>query len=92
MTNQELEKLFMASTQRFDQLVAKYRLGLGLTRRECDELRHCTQRIGMVAYEAWVSAGKPNDPEFDGLHEPPKLSPLPASMRPLNLLGDMEVH
>ena len=92
MTNDELEKLFRVSTQRFDELEAKYRSGQKLTRRDCDELRHCTQRLGVIARELWIKNGCPDDPEFDGLREPPKLSPLPRSMRPLNLRGDREVH
>jgi hypothetical protein len=94
MTDWELKQLFETSQKRIDEIVSKYRLGLGLTRRDADELRHCVQRVGLVAKESWIKAGRPDAPEFDCLRGPIKLSPLPKSMRPLDLTdyGNTEVH
>jgi len=95
MTNTELEELFVNSNRRIVELEAKSDSGAGLTRHECDELRHCTARLGLVAKELWIAAGKPDDPEFEILREPIKLSPLPACYRPLDLSSgnhSTEVH
>jgi len=85
MTNFELQQLYEQNSCRADELEAKYRSGARLSRQECDEFRHCTQRIGLVARELWITQGKPDDPIFESLREPIKLSPLPESMRPLDL-------
>jgi hypothetical protein len=90
MQIEELRQLFERSWKRSQEIEAKYRAGLRMTRRDADELRHCTQRIGLVARELWIMQGRPDG--FDDLREPIKLSPLPASMRPLSLPGDTEVH
>lgn len=92
MTNDELKALFETSMKRSEEIEAKYQAGLGLTRSEINELRHCTQRIGIIARELWLTKGKPDGfPELEG---PIPLSPLPKLTRPLNLTGNhtTEVH
>lgn len=88
MTNWELRQLWEASYARSCELEMLYRAGFGLSRQEANELRRCTLRMGIVAQEAWIQAGRPDDPIFDTLREPIKLSALPApSMSPLDLSG-----
>jgi hypothetical protein len=82
MTNDELKNLWNESNAVIEQIEIKYRLGLGLTRQDCNELRRAVQRLGLVLKESWVVAGRPDlGPEFEWLNEPIPLSPLPASMR-----------
>lgn len=95
MSNAELEELFVNSNRRIVELEAKHASGEKLSRRECDELRRCTARLGLIAKELWLQLGQPDDPEFEILREPIKLSPMPAIMRrPLDLtdVNSMEVH
>jgi hypothetical protein len=94
MTNDELLKLATESEARIDELEAKYRTGVRLTRKECNDLRHATARLGVVARELWIANGQPDDPEFEALRSPIKLTPLPPSLRPIDLtrFGPNEVH
>ena len=94
MTNEELKRLFETSQKRIDEIRDKYYSTGVLTRREANDLRHATQRIGLIARERWIAAGKPDGPEFDCLRQPVKLSPMPRSMEPLDLteLKTAEVH
>jgi len=85
LTSIELQRLLINSMRRSKELEAKYRSGAVMTRKDCDDLRHCTQRLGLIARELWILTGKTDDTEFDCLKEPIKLTPLPASMRPLDL-------
>jgi hypothetical protein len=85
MTNEELNRLFETSQKRIDEIERTYRITGSLSRKDANDLRHATQRLGLIARESWIAAGKPDGPEFDCLREPIKLSPLPASMRPLDL-------
>ncbi|CAN5648689.1 hypothetical protein BH20ACI3_BH20ACI3_43260 [soil metagenome] len=92
MTTDELRTLLETSTRRSEAIEAKHASGEKLSRRECDELRHCTQRIGLIARELWLTKGKPDGfPELEG---PIPLSPLPKSMRAIDLtdVNSMEVH
>lgn len=84
----ELRELLVNSTRRSLELEAKYRSGQEMTRRDCDEMRHCTQRIGVVAKELWLRSGEPEG--FPDLEQPIKLTPLPQSMRPLDLSEQKE--
>jgi hypothetical protein len=77
----ELRALFERAMKRSRDLEAKYRAGFGLTRAECDEMRHCTQRLGLIGRELWITLGKPDDAEFECFRNPIKLNPLPESMR-----------
>ena len=83
MTNEELQQLYEVSTRRIDELETKYRSGQRITRGDCNELRLCTQRLGIVARESWINAAKPSG--FPDLEQPIRLTPLPASMRSLDL-------
>jgi hypothetical protein len=81
METHELRALYERTMKRSRFLEIKYRLGLDLTRAECDEMRRCTQRVGVIARELWITLGRPDDPEFECLRDPVKLNPLPESMR-----------
>jgi hypothetical protein len=85
MGPEERERLFRSSNKRIDQLEAKHKMGIRLTRKECNDLRHCVARLGVIARESWIAAGCPEDPGFESLRQPIKLSPLPKSMRLLDL-------
>jgi hypothetical protein len=89
VTNDELRKLYETSNAEINAIHAKYLSGERLTRADCNQLRHATQRIGLIAKELWIAAGKPDDPEFEILRGPIKLSPLPKSMQPIDLTGAM---
>jgi len=90
----ELNELHANSDARIRELEAKYRSGERLTRQDCQELRRCVRRSGLVAKELWLLAGEPEGAEFDILRGPIKVSPLPQSMRPLDLSNrnQREVH
>ncbi len=95
MSNAELEELFTASITRCRELESKHDGGGRLTRRECDELRHATQRLAIIGRELWFAAGRPDDPGFEILQKPIKLSPMPAVVRrPIDLtdINSTEVH
>lgn len=94
MTNDELRKLFESSWAESIAVEQKYRRGERLTRADCNAMRKATQRVGLVAKELWIMAGRPNDPEFDSLRLPIPLSPLPQSMRPIDLTerNSTEIH
>ncbi len=85
MTNAELEQLWKTSNARIRELEAKYRAGLQITRQDCIELRTCNKRLRTVAYESWLQAGRPDDPVFDDLRDPPPERPFPWTQRPLDL-------
>ena len=90
MTDQELRLLVETSNARIDELLEAYRQTGTLTRRQADALRRCVHRIGTVAYEHWIAAGRPTEGFEIFQQGPPKLSPLPASMRPLDLTARPE--
>jgi len=94
MTDSELRDLFEAANRRFEELTRKHEMGFGLTRRECDEMRRCTARLGVIAREMWLQLGQPDAPEFAILREPIKLSSIPKSMRAIDLtdINSTEVH
>lgn len=59
MTNDELQALYETNSARSRELEAMYRAGFSLTRQERLEFSACVRRIGVVATELWVAAGKP---------------------------------
>ncbi len=88
MTTDEMRDLLETSMKRSEEIEAKHASGEKLSRRECDELRHATRRIGLIAKELWLTNGKPDGfPELEG---PIPLSPLPACYRPLDLTNKRE--
>jgi hypothetical protein len=94
MTTEELQNLFEKSIKRSHELRAQYEMGFIMSRRDCIEMRNCTDRLRTVALELWIRAGGPNDAEFDCLRRPPPKRPLPKSMRAIDLTAnhDTEVH
>lgn len=64
MTNDELRDLYVASMATSLRLEAKYRMSGFLTRKERREFSEANRRIGVVAYESWLAAGKPDGPDF----------------------------
>ncbi len=77
MTDEELQKLYEKSIKRSHELQAQYEMGFSMSRRDCIELRSCTDRLRAVALELWIRAGKPNDAEFDCLRQPHPHRALP---------------
>ena len=92
MTDYELGQLLEQSRAESEAIEAKYHRGETLTRQDCNRLRIATQRIGIVARELWLMAGKPEG--FPELEQPIKRSPLPKSMRAIDLTTNhsTEVH
>ncbi len=69
MTNKELMDLFQRSRDRSHELEMIWRAGFTLTRAERLEFSQCVRRLGVVAKELWVKAGKPDGSEFDCLRQ-----------------------
>jgi hypothetical protein len=90
MTREELRQLWETSYARHCELEAKYRRGEGLTRKDCLDIRTCNRRLRTVAFESWVQAGRPADPIFDSLRNPPPDRPFPWSPKPMDLTGRPE--
>ncbi len=67
MTNEELKELYQRSSERSRELEAIARAGFPLTRVERAEFSRCVRRLGAIARESWVVAGKPEGSEFDCL-------------------------
>src|SRR5262249_39752582 len=80
MTTDEMFELLIATEKQQDEITERYRRTGILTRRDANTMRHLTQRVGLVACEMWIRAGKPDDPTYDCLREPIPLNPLPKSM------------
>jgi hypothetical protein len=67
MTNDELRDLYQRSRDRSYELEMIARAGFPLTRAERNEFSRCVRRLGAIARESWVVAGKPAGVEFDCL-------------------------
>ncbi len=65
MTNEELKDLYERSYERSQELELIASAGFTLTRAESNEYSQCVRRLGVVAYESWLKAGKPRGPEFE---------------------------
>jgi hypothetical protein len=67
MTAEELRDLYQRSSERSHELEMIARAGFPLTRQERNELSRCVRRLGVIAMELWVLAGRPEGSEFDCL-------------------------
>jgi hypothetical protein len=69
MTNDELRSLYLRSSERSHELEMIARAGFPLTRQERAEFSRCVRRLGAIARELWLVAGKPEGTEFDRLRQ-----------------------